>query len=72
VFYRSRLDLSLRSWHVFDAVARLRPIRNEAEYERTLSMMNALLDVVGDDEYLDLASLLGFELGQCDQMTKSV
>gem|GEM_PF-5922971 len=35
-------------------------------------MMNALLDVVGDDEYLDLASLLGFELGQCDQMTKSV
>lgn len=38
------------SWCAYDAVTRLRPIHDEADDDRTLSMMNTLLDAVGDDE----------------------
>ena len=38
------------SWQVFDTVAHLRPIHSEADYDRTVTLMNALLDVAGDDE----------------------
>jgi HTH-type transcriptional regulator/antitoxin HigA len=47
-----------RTWAAFDRVARLRPIRNDAEYDRTVAMMNSLLDVVGDQEDHALAGLL--------------
>jgi HTH-type transcriptional regulator / antitoxin HigA len=33
-------------------------IQNEAEYDRVVSFMNGLLDVVGDDEQHELADLL--------------
>jgi HTH-type transcriptional regulator / antitoxin HigA len=36
----------------------LRPIYAEAGYDRTVKMMNALLDVAGDDEDHPLSSLL--------------
>ena len=36
----------------------LRPIRTEADYDRTFKMMNELLDVAGDDEDHPLSSLL--------------
>ena len=36
----------------------LRPIHTEADYDRTVKMMNALLDVAGDDEVHSLSSLL--------------
>jgi hypothetical protein len=38
------------SWQAFDAVAHLRPIHSEAAYDRTVALMNALLEVAGDDE----------------------
>lgn len=36
----------------------LRPIHTEADYDRTVKMMNALLNVAGDDEDHPLSSLL--------------
>ena len=36
----------------------LRPIHNEADYDRTVNMMNALLDEAGDDEDHPLSGLL--------------
>lgn len=46
------------SWQRFDSLAQLRPIRNEADYERMVGMMNSLLDGIGDDEDHPLSSLL--------------
>ena len=46
------------SWQAFDAMAHLRPIQNEAEYDRTVALMNTLLDAAGDDEDHALAGLL--------------
>ncbi len=39
-------------------VGRLRPIHSEADYDRMVALMNALLDVAGDDEDHPLSSLL--------------
>ena len=36
----------------------LRPIHTEADYDRTVKMMNALLDVAGDDEDHPLSDLI--------------
>lgn len=47
-----------RTWTAFDRVARLRPIRSDAEYERTVALMNSLLDVVGDREDHPLSGLV--------------
>jgi HTH-type transcriptional regulator/antitoxin HigA len=47
-----------QTWAAFDRVAHLRPIRNDDEYERTVTLMNYLLDVVGDKESHALAGLL--------------
>jgi HTH-type transcriptional regulator / antitoxin HigA len=46
------------AWRAFDKMAHLRPIHTEADYDRTVKMMNALLDVAGDDEDHPLSSLL--------------
>lgn len=46
------------SWQKFDAMAHLRPIHNKADYERMTLLMNALLDVAGDDEEHPLSGLL--------------
>jgi HTH-type transcriptional regulator/antitoxin HigA len=46
------------SWQAFDTMTHLRPIHHEADYERMLSMMNSLLDAVGDDEDHPLSGLL--------------
>ena len=46
------------SWLAFDNMVHLRPIHTEADYDRTVKMMNALLDVTGDDEDHPLSSLL--------------
>ena len=46
------------SWAAVDAVAHLRPIHNEREYDRMVGLMNQLLDVAGDDEDHPLSSLL--------------
>lgn len=57
---KSKLDIKAvqKSWQAFDAVAHLRPIHNEADYDRMVALMNALLDVAGDDENHPLSSLL--------------
>ena len=46
------------SWQAFDTMAHLRPIHNEAEYDRMVSLMNALLEVAGDDDDHPLSGLL--------------
>lgn len=46
------------SWQAFDTMAHLRPIHNEAEYDRMVGLMNALLNVAGDDDEHPLSSLL--------------
>jgi HTH-type transcriptional regulator / antitoxin HigA len=46
------------AWKAFDDLAHLRPIHTEADYDRTVKMMNALLDVTGDDEDHPLSGLL--------------
>ena len=47
-----------KTWAAFDRVAHLRPIRTEEEYDRTVSLMNLLLDIVGDRENHTLSGLL--------------
>ena len=53
-----------KTWAAFDRIAHLRPIRTEEEYDRTVSLMNCLLDMIGDQEdhassgLLDLVSEL--------------
>lgn len=47
-----------RTWAAFDRIAHLRPIRSEQEYERTVSLMNYLLGIVGDQEDHALSGLL--------------
>ncbi|MBK6638629.1 MAG: helix-turn-helix domain-containing protein [Rhodocyclaceae bacterium] len=47
-----------KTWAAFDRVAHLRPIRNDQEYDRTVSLMNHLLDVVGDDDHHPMSGLL--------------
>lgn len=46
------------TWAAFDRVAHLRPIRSEKEYDRTVALMNSLLDVVGDKADHALSGLL--------------
>ena len=46
------------SWAAFDSMAHLRPIHDEASYNQMVTLMNSLLDVVGDDEDHELAGLL--------------
>ncbi len=57
---RDKIDIRTlqQTWAAFDRVAHLRPIRSEAEYDRTVVLMNYLLDVVGDKESHALAGLL--------------
>jgi HTH-type transcriptional regulator / antitoxin HigA len=43
---------------VGENVAHLRPIHSEADYDRTVTLMNALLEVAGDDEDHLLSGLL--------------
>lgn len=46
------------SWQTFDSMAHLRPIHDEADHEHMVRLMNALLDVAGDDEDHPLSGLL--------------
>ena len=48
------------TWAAFDRVAQLRPIRSEKEYDRTVALMNSLLDVVGDKTDHAMSGLLDF------------
>ncbi len=47
-----------KTWAAFDRIAHLRPIRTEEEYDRMVSLMNYLLDMVGDQEDHALSGLL--------------
>jgi len=47
-----------KTWVAFDRIAHLRPIRTEEEYDRTVSLMNYLLDMIGDQEDHALSGLL--------------
>jgi len=51
-------DALQTTWIAFDKVAHLRPIRDDAEYDRVVAMMNDLLDIIGDNENHPLAGLL--------------
>ncbi len=57
---QSRFDIRAiqTTWAKFDAMAHIRPIHDEADYDRMVALMNDLLDVVGDDEDHKLAGLL--------------
>ncbi len=57
---QSRFDIRAiqTSWAKLDAMAHIRPIRDEAGYTRMVALMNDLLDVVGDNEDHELAGLL--------------
>jgi HTH-type transcriptional regulator/antitoxin HigA len=46
------------SWQAFDTIAHLRPIHSEDEYDRTVALMDSLLDEAGDNEDHPLSSLL--------------
>ncbi|HRE18220.1 MAG TPA: hypothetical protein PLW86_14330 [Rhodocyclaceae bacterium] len=46
------------SWADFEAMTHLRPIHDADGYDRMVALMNALLDVVGDDEDHPLSGLL--------------
>ena len=46
------------SWQTMDAIAHLRPIYSEDEYDHMVMLMNALLDTAGDDEDHPLSGLL--------------
>jgi len=46
------------SWMAFDAMVHLQPIHDEPGYDRMVTLMNALLDVTGDDEDHALSGLL--------------
>jgi HTH-type transcriptional regulator/antitoxin HigA len=46
------------SWSKFESLVHLRPIFDEAGYEQMTSLMNSLLDVVGDNEDHALSGLL--------------
>ena len=43
---------------IVENFAHLPPIHSEADYDRMVALMNALLDVTGDDEDHPLSSLL--------------
>ena len=47
-----------KTWTAFDRIVHLRPIRSEKEYDRTVALMNHVLDVVGDREDHALSGLL--------------
>ena len=49
-----------KAWAAFQDHVALRPIRNEADYERIVALADSLADTVGDDEAHPLYSL--FEL----------
>ena len=46
------------SWSKLDSLVHLRPIGDEAGYDQMTSLMNSLLDVVGDNEDHALSGLL--------------
>lgn len=46
------------SWAKLDSMVHLRPITDEAGYSQMTSLMNALLDVVGEDEDHAMSGLL--------------
>ena len=47
-----------KAWTAFDRIAHLRPSRSDKEYERTVALMNTLLDAAGDDENHPMSGLL--------------
>jgi HTH-type transcriptional regulator/antitoxin HigA len=57
---QSRFDIRAiqTSWAKLDAMAHIRPIHDEAGYDRMVALMNELLDEVGDNEEHKLAGLL--------------
>lgn len=48
------------------------PIYTEADYDRTVKMMNALLDVAGDDEDHPLSSLLNLTSDWCRATNRNI
>ncbi len=47
-----------KTWIAFDRVTHLRPIRSAKEYDRTVALMNYLIDVVGEQEDHAFAGLI--------------
>ena len=55
------ISLGVRPLEIANPLAQygqIAAIQNEADYDRVVSFMNSLLDVVGDDEEHELADLL--------------
>jgi len=48
------------AWLELNRLVELRPITNEAEYDRTVTLMNHVLDIMGENEQHPLAGLLEF------------
>ena len=47
-----------RAWVKLRDISHIGPIRNEADYEERVALLNELIDIVRDDEAHPLASLL--------------
>ena len=47
-----------KSWSAIDSLVHLRVIHTDEQYDKTISLMNSLVDEVNDDESHPLASLL--------------
>lgn len=58
------------SWKKLDDIVHLHPIANEKEYDRMVSLMNSMLDAIGDDEdhpLSDLLNLIGDLISKYEQ-----
>ena len=60
-------------WQAVDAIAHLRPIQSEADYNRIASLMNALLEVAGNLEQfmLKFSSVPTFFRGERAELTRN-
>lgn len=52
------VDRIIATWTAFKEAAHVHPIRSDTDYNRTVRLMEELVDRVGDDERHPLASLL--------------
>ena len=47
---RAKIEQLLPAWQTFHAITDVGPIRDEDHYQRMADMLDALLDLTGDDE----------------------
>ncbi|MFA9216221.1 MAG: type II toxin-antitoxin system HigA family antitoxin [Sphingomonadaceae bacterium] len=66
-FQPTKLPEIARAWSAFQAYADLRPIRDEADFQRIRALANILADDVGDDDHHPLFTLFGIVLDMIER-----